>query len=202
MTRSPLAFALLLGFFTGLAAHADPVDDAARLFETGKVQEAFERVSAVLDKNPNQFSAQVLLFKVWLEKRLFTRAEESLAKILKARENEETWMLAAKYQLAIGDLGKAKAYALKVLDRNRRHVDALILLAQIEDLSGYPSRAAQSLREAGLVRDDYEPWLYQQGLFMLKQKRFPDLDAHLARYRKLFPESDRQFHLSSLRAVA
>lgn len=202
MRSAPVHLVFLLALSLGSFAFGDALEDATRLFEGGKVQEAFERVGAILEKNPNQFPAQVLLFRIWLEKKLHVKAEEALTRILKARENEQTWMLAAEYWLAVGNPSKAKAYVLKVLDRDRRHVDALVLQAQIEDLSGYPTRAAQSLREAGLVRDDHEPWLYQQGLFYLKQRRFQELDGHLARYRKLFPESPRQFHLSSLRSAA
>lgn len=179
-----------------------PVEEAGTLYKEGRLYEAYDKVTAYLEKKPRNWEARVLLFQITLDKGLFVKSQEILDSLLKEREDEETWMLAARQYLATGQETKSRDYIMKVLDRNRRHVTALVILSQIEERAGYPSRSTQLYREAGLIDENNPEYLAGYGQFLLNQKRYTDLDGLLSRFQKAHPENPSYFHLAAQRALA
>lgn len=187
------AFVLLAFAFS-----APSLGDAEKHFREGKIHQAHEEVEEILSKSPNYFPAQTLLFRITLDKKLFAKAGELLKALLKNRETEETRLLASDYYLATGDLAKSRDYILKVLDKDRRSMDALLNLALIEEKNGYVSRATSLFKEAGLIQDSHPRYLYEYGKYLVRQKRLSELDGHLEKFRKALPESDVYYHVLSL----
>lgn len=193
--------ALALGLLIGSWLFPGDFEDASGLYREGRVHEAYEKVSTFLNKKPRNWEGRVLLFKIYLDKNLLVKSQEVLTGLLKEREDEETWMLSARQFLAMGKETQSRDQILKVLDRNRRHITALVILAQIEERAGYPSRSTQLYREAGLIQEDHPEYLAAYGQFLLNQKKYGELDMILARFQKAQPESPAFFHLAAKRAM-
>ncbi|MBL8993321.1 MAG: hypothetical protein JNM63_08280 [Spirochaetia bacterium] len=182
---------------TAIAVSAPGLSDAEKHFREGKIHQAHEEVEAILSRSPNYFPAQTLLFRITLDKKLYSKAGEILKALLKNRETEETRLLASDFYLATGDLARSREYILKVLDKDRRSMDALLNLALIEEKNGYTSRATSLFKEAGLVQESHPRYLYEYGKYLVRQKRLSELDQHLEKFRKSFPESDAYYHVLS-----
>jgi len=186
MVPTKTLLAKMMVFAAAVTALARPVaaqDEASKLFESGKYQEAVERTSSETAPEARYLKA--------LAHRKLDQTDQAKDAFRQLAEAGEAWQAVGESGIALadGNVDGAIAAARTAVERNAELAQAQFQLGQALDAKGENALAAEAFEKAATRAPQMAYAHYQAGMSNYKAKRIDKMAVYFENFLKLAPNA-------------
>ena len=174
---------------SAVEAREEIIREIKQNIHQGNYSSALEYIEILSEQNPRDNEWRYFQFQCYLELGQYIQASNTVSYLIKYHPSSQHLMMLADLHLEMGRWSEVKKIAEKILEQDRRSIEAKILLIRYNQNFDYNQNVKKIFKQIESLNPYHSNYFRYYSDFLLKEKDFNNLQKVLSLYKKNYPEN-------------